>query len=84
MAPNISGIKAVDQPKAMYLAEIAVDLAQKVLKPKGDLLVKVFQGEGFDELFYVQYERRCEKQRLKAPPGDRTSPVDPSNGSERP
>ncbi|WP_455203721.1 23S rRNA (uridine(2552)-2'-O)-methyltransferase RlmE, partial [Kaarinaea lacus] len=50
MAPNISGIKAVDQPKAMYLAELAVDLAQKVLKPKGDLLVKVFQGEGFDEL----------------------------------
>ena len=50
MAPNISGIKAVDQPKSMYLAELAVDLAQKVLVNQGDLLIKVFQGEGFDEL----------------------------------
>jgi 23S rRNA (uridine2552-2'-O)-methyltransferase len=50
MAPNISGIKAVDQPKAMYLAELAIELAQKVLACEGDLLVKVFQGEGFDEL----------------------------------
>jgi 23S rRNA (uridine2552-2'-O)-methyltransferase len=50
MAPNISGIKAVDQPRAMYLAELAVDLAQKVLVSNGDLLIKVFQGEGFDQL----------------------------------
>jgi 23S rRNA (uridine2552-2'-O)-methyltransferase len=50
MAPNISGIKAVDQPRAIYLAELAVDLAQKVLVNQGDLLIKVFQGEGFDEL----------------------------------
>ena len=50
MAPNISGIKAVDQPKSIYLAELAVDLAQKVLVNQGDLLIKVFQGEGFDEL----------------------------------
>jgi 23S rRNA (uridine2552-2'-O)-methyltransferase len=50
MAPNISGIKAVDQPKAVYLAELAVDLAQKVLDNDGDLLIKVFHGEGFDEL----------------------------------
>jgi 23S rRNA (uridine2552-2'-O)-methyltransferase len=34
----------------MYLAELAVDFAQRVLRPGGDLLVKVFQGEGFDEL----------------------------------
>ena len=50
MAPNISGIKAVDQPRAIYLAELAIDLAQKVLVNQGDLLIKVFQGEGFDEL----------------------------------
>jgi len=50
MAPNISGIKAVDQPRAVYLAELAVDLAQKVLENEGDLLIKVFHGEGFDEL----------------------------------
>ncbi len=48
MAPNISGVKAIDQPKAMYLAELALDLAAKMLKPEGDFLVKVFQGEGID------------------------------------
>lgn len=49
MAPNISGLKAVDQPRAMYLAELALDFARGALKPGGDFLVKVFQGEGFDE-----------------------------------
>ncbi len=48
MAPNISGMKAVDQPRAMYLAELALAFAREVLLPNGDLLVKVFQGEGFD------------------------------------
>lgn len=46
MAPNMSGVDAVDQPRAMYLAELALDLARKILKPGGDFLVKVFQGEG--------------------------------------
>ena len=50
MAPNISGIKSVDQPRAMYLAELALDLAQNVLSKEGSFLVKVFQGEGFDHL----------------------------------
>jgi 23S rRNA (uridine2552-2'-O)-methyltransferase len=49
MAPNISGMEAVDQPRAMYLAELALDMARQVLKPGGDFLVKVFQGVGFDE-----------------------------------
>ena len=49
MAPNISGMRSVDQPQAMYLAELALDLARKVLAPGGTLLVKVFQGEGIDE-----------------------------------
>ncbi len=48
MAPNISGMKAIDQPKAMYLAELALDFCQKSLTKNGDFLVKVFQGEGFD------------------------------------
>ena len=48
MAPNISGMNAVDQPRAMYLAELAMDFAKNVLREGGDLLVKVFQGEGFD------------------------------------
>jgi len=50
MAPNISGMDAVDQPRAMYLAELAVDFAERVVRPGGELLIKVFQGEGFDEL----------------------------------
>ncbi len=48
MAPNISGMKAVDQPRAMYLAELALAFAREQLKPGGDFLVKTFQGEGFD------------------------------------
>ena len=50
MAPNMSGMKAVDQPRAMYLVELAVDFARQVLPPGGDFLAKVFQGEGFDAL----------------------------------
>lgn len=49
MAPNISGMEVVDIPRAYYLAELALDLARQVLKPGGGLLVKLFQGEGFDE-----------------------------------
>lgn len=48
IAPNISGMRAVDQPKAIYLAELALDFAQTVLKPGGNFLTKIFQGEGFD------------------------------------
>jgi 23S rRNA (uridine2552-2'-O)-methyltransferase len=49
MAPNISGVDAVDQPRSMYLAELAADFAAQVLGKGGDLLFKAFQGEGFDE-----------------------------------
>ncbi len=48
MAPNISGSKVVDQPKSIYLAELALDFAGQVLRPDGQLLVKIFQGEGID------------------------------------
>jgi len=48
MAPNISGIDAVDQPRAMYLCELALDFADQTLRPGGALVTKVFQGEGFD------------------------------------
>ncbi|MGD8174827.1 23S rRNA (uridine(2552)-2'-O)-methyltransferase RlmE [Marinimicrobium sp. ARAG 43.8] len=50
MAPNMSGMNAVDQPKAMYLVELALDMARQVLKPGGDFVAKVFHGEGFDSL----------------------------------
>ncbi|HZW60171.1 MAG TPA: SAM-dependent methyltransferase, partial [Woeseiaceae bacterium] len=48
MAPNISGTKAVDQPRSMYLAELAFDLARQVLRKNGDFVCKLFQGEGTD------------------------------------
>ena len=48
MSPNISGMASIDQPRAMYLAELALDLADKVLSESGVFLVKLFQGEGFD------------------------------------
>ncbi len=48
MAPNISGMEAVDIPRSYHLAELALDLARQILKPGGGLMVKLFQGEGFD------------------------------------
>ncbi|MGB1140584.1 MAG: 23S rRNA (uridine(2552)-2'-O)-methyltransferase RlmE [Halioglobus sp.] len=50
MAPNMSGVSAVDQPRSMYLVELALDMARQVLAPGGSFVAKVFQGEGFDEL----------------------------------
>lgn len=49
MAPNMSGIRGVDQPRAMHLVELALDFASKVLKPEGKFVCKVFHGEGFDD-----------------------------------
>ena len=55
MAPNITGVKSVDLPRAMYLAELAMDTAGRVLKPGGAFLTKLFHGEGFDD--YVKSAR---------------------------
>jgi len=49
MAPNMSGVDDVDQARAMMLAELALDLAQQVLRPGGDFLVKAFQGAGYED-----------------------------------
>lgn len=48
MAPNMSGVRSVDQPRALSLAELALQLAQDLLRPGGGFLVKLFQGEGFE------------------------------------
>ncbi len=48
MAPNLSGMATVDQPRAIYLCELALDFAVQTLKPGGNFLTKIFQGEGFD------------------------------------
>jgi 23S rRNA (uridine2552-2'-O)-methyltransferase len=53
MAPNLTGMKAVDQPAVVYLAELAVDLAQQVLAKDGVFIAKLFQGEGFDEFVRI-------------------------------
>jgi len=50
MAPNISGVKDVDQAGAVYLTELALEFSQEWLKPRGNFLVKVFIGSGFDEI----------------------------------
>ena len=55
MAPNFSGQVAVDQPRAMYLAELALDMCKELMVPGGCLLVKTFHGAGFEE--YVRQVR---------------------------
>ena len=50
MAPNLSGVQSVDQPRSMYLAELAFEMARDFLKPGGIFVVKLFQGEGCDAL----------------------------------
>jgi len=49
MAPNMSGMAAIDQPKSMYLIELAFEMAQNTLKPNGAFVAKIFHGEGFDD-----------------------------------
>jgi len=71
MAPNISGIRGVDQPRSMYLVELALDMARRVLKPGGSFVCKVFQGEGFDA-FVVDARRSFERVRVMKPKASRT------------
>jgi len=70
MAPNISGSRAVDQPRSMYLVELALDTARRLLKPKGSFVCKVFQGEGFDALV-VDARRSFERVRVMKPKASR-------------
>ncbi len=70
IAPNMSGQLSVDQPKSMYLAELALDMAIKALTPNGHFLVKVFHGDGFDA--YVQIVRQnFKKVAIKKPMASR-------------
>lgn len=71
MAPNITGVKAVDQPKSIYLLELAIDLADQVLKPGGTLLMKIFQGEGFQPLL-AGLRQRYQKVITRKPDASRT------------
>lgn len=71
MAPNMSGMKAVDQPRAMYLVELALDLACQVLKPEGVFVAKVFHGEGFDS-FLQDVRSRFQRVVTRKPDASRS------------
>jgi len=70
LAPNISGTKAVDQPRSMNLAELALDLATQVLKGNGDFICKLFQGEGADA-FILQAKQSFGRVRVMKPRASR-------------
>ena len=70
MAPNMSGTPAVDMPRAMFLCELALDLAARVLKPGGDFLIKIFQGEGFD-VYLKEVRSKFDKVQMRKPSSSR-------------
>ncbi|MEM1262715.1 MAG: RlmE family RNA methyltransferase [Pseudomonadota bacterium] len=70
MAPNLSGMKAVDQPRAMYLAELAMEAATEFLGAGGWFICKLFHGEGFDA-YIAEARRRFSSVKVKKPAASR-------------
>ena len=70
LAPNISGNKTVDQPRSVYLSELALDLARKVLKRRGNFVCKLFQGQGADA-FVAETRDSFERVRVIKPKASR-------------
>ncbi len=70
MAPNKSGVDAVDQPRAMHLAELAMEFADQHLRPGGALLIKLFQGIGFDD-YVRELRKRYTKVAIRKPAASR-------------
>jgi 23S rRNA (uridine2552-2'-O)-methyltransferase len=70
MAPNKSGVEAVDQPRAMYLAELAMEFSDRHLRTGGAFLIKLFQGVGFDE-YVRELRRRYAKVVIRKPAASR-------------
>lgn len=70
MAPNLSGLDAVDQPRAMELVELAFELAKDVLNEQGGFLVKLFQGEG-SEHFILQLRQHFKRVVIRKPKASR-------------
>lgn len=70
MAPNMSGNKAIDQPGAMYLADLALDTAKAVLTKNGTFLVKLFQGEGFED-FHHEVKQYFSSVAIRKPKASR-------------
>ncbi|MNE38152.1 Ribosomal RNA large subunit methyltransferase E [compost metagenome] len=72
MAPNMSGTPEVDMPKAMFLCELALDLAERILKPGGNFVIKIFQGEGFD-VYLKDARQKFDKVQMIKPDSSRGS-----------
>src|SRR5687768_6666779 len=70
MAPNKSGMDAVDQPRMMHLAELAMDFADRHLRADGTFLIKLFQGTGFDQ-YVRELRRRYAKVAIRKPAASR-------------
>ena len=70
MAPNMSGMPEVDQPRSMYLVELATELADRALAPGGAFITKVFQGEGF-EPWFRQIRDRFDRVTTRKPAASR-------------
>ena len=70
MAPNMSGVDAVDQPRAVHLCELALDMVRQVLKPGGAFLVKLFQGEG-SEAFIRDVRSSFKTVKIRKPAASR-------------
>ena len=70
MAPNFSGVDAVDLPRSMHLAELALEFADHHLRPGGAFLIKLFQGVGFDD-YVRQLRRRYDKVAIRKPAASR-------------
>lgn len=70
MAPNMSGMDAVDLPRSMHLAELAMDFADRHLRVGGDFLIKLFQGVGFDD-YVRELRRRYDKVSIRKPAASR-------------
>ena len=71
MAPNLSGNKAVDQPAMVYLAELALELAGKVLSSNGVFIAKLFQGQGFD-VFVLEVRKLFNEVSIIKPDASRS------------
>ena len=70
IAPNISGNRAIDQPRSMVLVELGLDLCRQVLRPGGDFVCKLFQGEGIDE-FIVAARASFKRVKVMKPKASR-------------
>ncbi len=70
MAPNVTGVETIDQPRSIYLCELALDMARQVLKPGGSFVAKVFQGDGSDA-FIRDVKSSFKRVKIRKPKASR-------------